>query len=185
MLDLLYYPLHNQATVTWVDGSWADVTCLADLKDIKIPAVVSLTDLGDLTDRNHLLSAGEVADFMPFIHFIIATSEWWCPPEERQKGDTSRLRHIARRPNISLGLVCDNVTGVACVRGAGICWNYKYGTPATPPSTIVHWRRKSHKKTQRVVLDNHPIIGVSDWVERAKISSNVHPNAKWYTFSNE
>lgn len=175
-MSLIELPLDGRATVAWYNQDHENMSALTirDVAEGGGEALISLTEYYDLDNRSQLLELRDIAREYDYLQFIVATRHWVIPEDERSEGDLSRLRAVSRIPNISLGLVCDHETGVYQIRGSTICWDYTRGTPSSPITA------KCGRK--KVALRDHAIIGVCDWLTRAKVSRQVPPAGRWYEF---
>lgn len=171
MADLFHQPLAGRATVIWRDSSIADCQSLADVAEVGLPAVVSLTEYEDLADRDELLDLLTIAIRMPVVEFIVATRRWFDTGHSVIKP----VRKLAALRTVSLGMVCDHVTGLINVKGAALCWDYRSGTPRMVPSV-------EGPGGQRVEFKQHCIIGINDWTDRAKAVRAIPTGAAWHEF---
>ena len=157
----------------WRDRSRAECATLADVFDVGLPAVVSLTEARDLDSRDELLELMDVALACSFVEYIVATKRWL--DLDSGATDLKPIRKLAALANVSLGMVFDHDTGLVMVKGASMCWDYGCGTPK---------RVLSAKGPQgaRVYFKEHHLIGPHDWILRTKAARGVAPGSTWHEF---
>lgn len=165
--------LHGHARIAWLDGRPDDVSCIEEVIATGRRAVVSLTDVADDLTHADLAELVDILDQTSRVEFICATSGWFNADGDRHV-DMKVLRALASLPGLTLGLVCSHRTGLLKVSGASICWDYSCGTPHFIPSVKV-WN-------QRYTLPWHQLIGVTDWVARAKACRSLAPHTDWRDF---
>jgi hypothetical protein len=168
-------PLRGHARIAWLGGQHEDVSCLEELFATDRRAVVSLTEIADELTHADLHELIELVDQTSKVEFICATSGWFDPSGAKPV-EMRVLRALASIPGLTFGLVCSHRTGLLKVRGASICWDYSCGTPHFVPSVKV-W-------DQHYTMPWHHLIGVVDWMARAKASRSLSPSTQWRDFGN-
>lgn len=164
-VDLYHAPLKGRATVLWRDGSAAECSNLADVVEVGLPAVVSLTEWKDIDCFEELLDLALVALRFPLVEYLVVTSKWICVGGSSIKP----LRKLAAMPNVSLGLICSHDTGLMPVKNVILCWDYNCGTPRVAPPEDVKSRSNCY-------------ISPGGWKAWAKVSRAVHPDEVWHEF---
>lgn len=165
--------LRGHARIAWLDDHHEDVSCIEEVIATDRRAVVSLTDIADELTHADLHDLIDIVDQTSRVEFICATAGWFDPAGSRPV-ETRVLRALAAMPGLTLGLVCSHRTGLLKVRGTSICWDYSCGTPHFI-STVKVWN-------QYHTLPGHHLIGVVDWLARAKASRSLSPSTHWRDF---